>query len=62
MRFVKVEIVDADTVEEADKKFADKTNPEVWRKTGQIDGEVTPARVTDTINAISLRYKTEKST
>ena len=61
MKFVKVEIADADTPAEADAKFDDKTNPEVWRKTGQIDGEVTPARIVDTINSISLRYKTEKA-
>lgn len=61
MKFVKVEIADADTPADADKKFADKTDNSVWRKAGHIEGDVTPARVTDTVNAITLGYKTEKS-
>ena len=61
MKFVKVEIVEADTQVDADAQFADQANLKVWRKTGQIEGEATPARIVDTLNAISLRYKTEKA-
>lgn len=58
MKFVHISIVDAATPEEAETKASEKSV--AWYKTGQIEGEATPARVTDTINAIALRYKQEK--
>lgn len=58
MKFVYISIVDADTAAEAEQKAADKSV--AWVKTGQIEGDATPERVTDTINAIALRYKQEK--
>ena len=59
MKFVTISIVDADTAAEAEQKAVDKSV--AWTKSGQIDGDATPERVTDTINAIALRYKQEKT-
>lgn len=61
MKFVHISIVDADTPEEAEKKAADTLDPTAWRKTGQIEGDATPARITDTVNAITMRYKQAKA-